>query len=238
MHSNYKAKIADTFSKYHRNYAQKAYLQKQIAKTLANNLPRMQSPKILEIGCGTGFLTRHLLDQYPDGVFDITDLSQTMVEYCQKHYLHSNAQFFVMDGEKTEVLSQYYDLIVSSMAVQWFEKPLDSLRTLNRLGPVHYATLGSNSFLEWKYCLKTLGLADGTLNLPDWPGIIREENISKKYQNAVHFLKTLKDIGTSATKQSYRSLSYSDLRRAMTLFDKHTDSHINWHIVYGVLSYK
>ena len=112
MHSSYKSKIADNFSNYHKHYSRKAILQRKIAQTLAEILPDLEHPRILEIGCGTGFLTQHLFTKYPDGVFDITDLSKSMVGYCQRRYQHSSAQFFVMDGERPEKLKSRYDLIV------------------------------------------------------------------------------------------------------------------------------
>ena len=121
------------------------------------------------------------------------------------------------------------------MAVQWFERQLESLDNLHKLGPMYYATLGRDSFKGWKDCLKELNLPDGTISLPQWPGIVKEENVNKTYLDAMHFLKTLKDIGASSPHESYTPLSISDMRKAMHLFNKNYNGHVNWHIVYGIM---
>lgn len=234
MRYKHKTIIANNFSKYHENYDLKADLQRDIAQDLAAMLPEM-SPRarILEIGCGTGFLTSHLFEKYPDATFDITDLSDAMVLYCQKNHPHPNANFFVMDGENPSNTKESYDLIVSSMAVQWFQDPLVGLNTLNKLGPIYYATLGHNSFHEWKTALQNLNLPNGTLEIPDWPHIEEEKIIPRHYKNAEHFLKTLKEIGTASPKKDYSTLSYSDLRDAMEEFDKCYQGSISWHVAFG-----
>ena len=140
-----------------------------------------------------------------------------------------------MDGENLAGAKDHYDLIVSSMAVQWFETPLESLKRLRDLGPVYYATLGKKSFLEWKSCLENLSLADGTRDVPDWPEVIEEKTIARQYKSAAHFLNTLKEIGTASPQQNYSALSYRDLRAAMRQFDDRYQGSVSWHIVTGAI---
>ena len=53
--------IASNFSKYARSYDRHARLQKMMAERLASFLPKEIPNKVLEIGCGTGLFTKHLL---------------------------------------------------------------------------------------------------------------------------------------------------------------------------------
>ena len=65
------------------DYERHADLQRSIADRLALLLPPLDAPRVLELGCGTGLLSRHLLAQYPDGNFVFTDLAKTMLEQCR-----------------------------------------------------------------------------------------------------------------------------------------------------------
>ena len=53
--------IALNFSKHARGYDRYARLQKIMADRLASFLPNIMPDKVLEIGCGTGLFTKHLL---------------------------------------------------------------------------------------------------------------------------------------------------------------------------------
>src|SRR3546814_12624952 len=64
-------------------YEDSAGVQRIAAETLAKlaaqrRLPLV--PRILEIGCGTGLLTRHIRTQWPEAELTVTDLAPEMVE--------------------------------------------------------------------------------------------------------------------------------------------------------------
>ncbi len=239
MLSNRKKRITSHFSRYSSSYQEDARLQKKIAEKLASFLPELPpSPRILEIGCGTGFLTNCLFQKYPEGSFDITDISEVMVQFCQKETSYKQANYFVMDGESfqnEQRLLKKYDLIVTSMVAQWFDNPIDSLRSLTSLGPLYYASIGSLCFQEWKSCLDINSLSNGMLTVGNWQGVIEEEFIKKNYGDAMGFLKSLKQTGVSMPRQDYTQLTSKELRSVMDLFNKNYKGVVNWHIVYGHL---
>ncbi len=228
MQNKNKEIIAKNFGRYCENYNAYADIQKETSEKLCNLLPKKTKPKILEIGCGTGFLTKNILKKYPDGEFHITDLSPEMVQFCQSKYKADNVQFFVMDGENPNCDNEY-DLIVSSMSVQWFEKPLESLKILAAKGDVYYSTLGSENFKEWKNVLFNNKLNDGGLPSNTWPNLIKEEFVHKDYQGGIDFLRMLKKIGAASSPDSYKKTNPTLLKRALSAFD----GKITWHIVYG-----
>jgi malonyl-CoA O-methyltransferase len=238
MTSDRKARIASAFSRAH-NYDEHAHIQKDAAKQLMEFLPDQQQPDILEIGCGTGFLTDYLIERYPDGSFLVSDLSSEMVKRCQEKFLDtSNIHFQCMDGEFPDA-SRSYDLIVSSMAVQWFSDPLEGLGRLTALlkpeGQLYYTTLGNASFAEWKEALAAVSAPSGIMQIPLWPGVFYESKIRHKYQRAEHFLRSLKKIGAGQSRENYEKLSSVLLRKACAHFNRSSSGQVTWHIVYGRL---
>ena len=240
MLNTHKDKIAQNFGRHHKHYVEHAYLQKNIAKTLSTMLPELpKNSRLLELGCGTGFLTKHLTALYPNPniKFDITDLSRDMVNYTAAQYQDAdNMRFFILDAEQKTDINEGYDLIVTSMTLQWLDLPHETLNALSQIAPVYYATLGPDNFKEWRSCLQDLGIADGTRQMPPLPGFLKQEAIKGHYPDAMSFLKTLKANGTSIPQAGYKPLSAKNLRRAMAHFDTYYDNTITWDIVYGALT--
>ncbi|MCB1530790.1 MAG: methyltransferase [Rhodospirillales bacterium] len=231
--------VADSFGQKARQYDRCAPLQKEVARKLARQLPGLGAPDILEIGCGTGFLTAALFQKYKDGRFHITDIAPEMVSVAaEKFHGDERAVFEVMDGENPS-LEKQYDLIVSSMAVQWFASPQKSLKALQKHlkpeGRLYYATLGQESFAEWRAVTQEAGVSSGLLALSAWPGIISEEKIEIDYGDALGFLKALKAIGAHQPAENYTPLHPAAMRRVCRHFDETYQGRIRWHIVYGCL---
>ena len=238
--TNRQAVIASSFAAHVNDYEQFADVQRLVAGNLAGMIPDTDEPEILEIGCGTGFLTSHLVDRFPDGRFHITDLCPEMLASCQKKFSKYDNMFFSqMDGE-CPVLDRKYDFIASSLTVQWFLDPITNLRKLTRYlkpgGEVYYATLGNQSFREWRDVLNGMGFSSGFMPVPDMPGLFDEEFITIKYENARSFLKSLKSIGAGQPRSGYKPIPPISLRRACDKFDDtNKNGGVTWHIAYGRL---
>ena len=82
MLSNRSAAVANSFGARAGTYDDHADLQRTVAERLSHLLPNLSRPRVLELGCGTGLFSRHLLARYPDGDFLLTDLASSMVEQC------------------------------------------------------------------------------------------------------------------------------------------------------------
>lgn len=231
--------VAESFGQKARQYDRCAPLQKEIAIKLARQLPDLETPDVLEIGCGTGFLTAALLQKYKGGRFHVTDIAPEMVSVAAEKFLGDGRTVFeIMDGQAPS-LEKKYDLIVSSMAFQWFTSPQGSLGGLQKHlkpgGGLYYATLGQESFAEWRTVTQEMGFFSGLLPLPAWPGIISEEKIKINYGDALGFLKALKAIGAHQPAENYVPLHPAALRRVCRHFDEKYQGRIHWHIVYGCL---
>lgn len=117
--------IRQRFQKNHAHYHQHAYIQRNIAHDLMALMNRYPLPKtyqrVLEIGCGTGFLTQIFLNHYQTQDLYLNDLYDV-----QQDFNHQNFNYLIGDIQQINLNDGYFDLILSSSAIQWIF-PLDDL---------------------------------------------------------------------------------------------------------------
>lgn len=231
-------KIASSFGAKASQYDRYAGLQKVCAAKLAAYFPRMKNPAVLEVGCGTGFVTDYLLRTYPDGVFTITDIAPEMIACCADKYAAPNVSFSVMDGQSLPKDARY-DLIVLGMTAQWFDDPcavLEMLRGhLMPRGQIIYSAPGAHSFTAWKNIVAGVSVDNGLLTYPEWPGVEARETVMLDYGRVEHFLKSLKDIGAHLPRDGAPILHPVALRKACRMYNDRHGGKVEWEIVYGVL---
>ncbi len=158
-----KENIADNFSRSSSSYSEHAFVQKRAAETLFEMLDKIPSApkKIIEIGCGTGFLTKKLFAKFPDAEFTICDLSEKMIERCKSENadFHGSVEYKVCDVLEILSTQETYDLAISALAFQWLEESFPSVITKihERLVPggvLAFSTLTSNTFGKLKEAFK------------------------------------------------------------------------------------
>lgn len=221
------------------DYAGNAAIQRRIAAALADrikalNLPLV--PRILEIGCGTGFLTQELLGRGIAGHWLITDKAAAMVQRCRKAIGDApSRQFAVLDGEfGTGERDGRFDLICASMAMQWFEDlPAAAARLKARLAPgghLVFNTLAAGTFNEWREAHRACGLSSGAVAFPAVTelraamagvGAVSSsvEHHVEVHDNARQFLFRLKSIGASTPRNGHKPLAPRQLKQVMKQFD-------------------
>ncbi|MBF0162043.1 MAG: methyltransferase [Magnetococcales bacterium] len=233
-------------------YAEQALLQKRVAQTLAARLPSLARPAILELGCGTGFLTRHLLQRWPEAPLLCSDLAYPMLQRCRASLgAHPNLRYAVLDGEQPAVAAGF-DLIAASMVMQWFTRPLASLAGLFALlqpgGVLAFATLGPETFQEWRQACTALALPNALADRPTaadwqqaWPatGLAQtwEESITLPHPSGLAFLQGLRAIGAHLPIPAYRPLSAGQLRRLLRHLEQQAHGgtvEMTYHVIYGL----
>jgi malonyl-CoA O-methyltransferase len=123
--------LSQYFSRSARRYHASAHFQRQIAATLAERtFDSIRPETILEVGCGTGFLTRLLVDRYPRAAIDAVDLSSEMICLARQNLPAANVRWHVDDMNRLDADRQI-DLVASSTALHWGD-PVD--RLIQRLG--------------------------------------------------------------------------------------------------------
>lgn len=145
------------FNRNARTYDQYANVQKKMAEELLNfsklnNSAHNQIKRILDIGCGTGYLTKLLYTLFPSANITAIDLAPGMIEIAKVYCCESsNIEFICGDIEEITINGQY-DLIISNATFQWFNQLQITMNKLYELlttkGILCFTTFGIQTFSE------------------------------------------------------------------------------------------
>ncbi|MFE0502918.1 malonyl-ACP O-methyltransferase BioC [Peribacillus butanolivorans] len=146
--------LSKRFSEHAKTYDAYANVQKNMAKQLVDLLPKKNTNhgiNILEIGCGTGYLTRLLVKTFPNAAITAVDLAPGMVEVAKGTTKEDRVTFLCTDIEEM-VLNENYDLIISNATFQWLNNlPATLEKLIARLtaeGSLIFSTFGIDTFQE------------------------------------------------------------------------------------------
>ncbi|MGC4377418.1 malonyl-ACP O-methyltransferase BioC [Fictibacillus sp. Mic-4] len=143
------------FSKQAETYDQFAVVQKKMAEEVLAIVKRQklknETVAVLEIGCGTGYLTERLCALFPNALIHAVDLAPGMISVAQKRVMHRNVSFLCGDIEEM-MLQHKYDLIISNATFQWLNQLEHTLQYLfshlQQNGVLCFSTFGHLTFQE------------------------------------------------------------------------------------------
>ncbi|MDD4178629.1 MAG: malonyl-ACP O-methyltransferase BioC [Candidatus Margulisbacteria bacterium] len=148
-----KNEISQNFSRSAPEYEKHAVLQKQLADDLLIRLPNLNPTSILDLGCGTGYLTRRLAALFPKAEVIGIDIAPGMIEEAQSRKEQQNLKYEVGDGEMPFFAENHFDLVVSNASLQWMEmeKALKSVaRVMADKGIFAFNTFGARTLYEMR----------------------------------------------------------------------------------------
>lgn len=247
-----KEQVRQAFGSAAATYDQHAEVQRHVAARLAEKIaakPLAPALRVLEIGCGTGFVHGALHPRLACGEWVFSDLSPDMVAVARERFGRlPYARFLAMDGEHPCVApAGGFDLIVSSLSFQWFEHLAQSVETLRGLlapgGLMAFSLMASDSFHEWRTAHRGLGLEAATPDYPSaarlqalWPEAeVSDERITQSYPSARDFLRHLKGIGAHVPAPGRPPLTPGALARAMRRFEA-MGGRSTYHVAYCMLT--
>ena len=245
----FEKKVVESFSKHARSYDRYAYLQKSMAERLASYLPEKAPSHIIELGCGTGLFTRHLLTM-PINKITLNDISPAMIDILKSQIvIPSNTKFII--GNAENILFQKSDLICANAVCQWFQEPENSFKrfknALNNNGTIIFSTFGAETLKEFRQAANMNGPTT-LLSLNQWKAIIKKTDFALNSfdtekrkiftPNTVNLIKNLQQIGATPIKM----LNAGGLRKIIRYYDKHysTDQGVyaTWELYYFSISRK
>jgi malonyl-CoA O-methyltransferase len=232
-----------------RNFARRAATydgHAQVQRFMAAELLRRcgaaasQARSILEIGCGTGYLTKGLRGLNQGARLVAVDLDVTLIREARRKLAGDRrTAWLVADGE--DLVRGSFDLIISNSTFQWFSEPGETLkRYWQRLTPggcLAFAAVGPKTFQELAASLKNAAQEVSLKNSPeiaaerflgeaDWRRLLMEagfgevqvqkELLSVDFPSVRAFLDSLQ--ATGATNPEPRPLSPRLLRVMMDAY--------------------
>ena len=148
-----KTEVAKSFSHAAQDYDSVASLQRDVGNQLLQRLDGLPvTPhSILDLGCGTGYFQPRLAERFARADYIGLDLAQGMVEYARAR-VAAPGLWLVGDAESLPIASNSLDLVFSSLAIQWCDRPQHLFAELSRVlrpgGRCVFTSLGPGTLHE------------------------------------------------------------------------------------------
>ncbi len=156
-----KNKVRQSFSQASTYYDELALLQKKVGRDLFSKFFIERTNNIVDIGCGTGFLTYDLLEKGRAEQVTAVDLSLSMLQISRRKFEQfASVNYICADAEYLPFLENSVDTLVSNLALQWcqnLEKVFDGFNNiLKKNGKLFFTTFGPATLKELKCSWKTV----------------------------------------------------------------------------------
>ena len=218
--------VEQNFSKHPEDYNKIADTQREVAAKVAelieDNCRTGEVLKILEIGCGTGFLSKEVMKRMPESDFLITDISPAMLEFCQTEIPAGISAKFAICDITQGAPDGIFDVITSSLAFQWVEDFEELIKDLHRHltpeGELIFTTLTEGTFANIATIFEE---SDTLFPLPEMLSVEKlkqtvscfenitliEETYTEKYNSIKEFLDHIHKVGAGNATGEHLSIS-------------------------------
>ncbi len=244
--------IRERFAKAAGTYDENAEVQRHIAGRLNSLICSLwpsagdcRSPgRVLEVGCGTGFLTRAFLSEFTPDRMWLNDLCPEVM--LRMNDLKSGGVSFLPGDAETEDFPSGLDLIMSSSAVQWFEDFPAFVRkchsALSENGMLAFSTFGPDNLKEIAaltgVSMPVPGLGVLRETLSEYFDVVHfeEESCRTKFSSPYEVLVHLKSTGVNGLKREpwTRSRLNDFCRRYEESFSDGGSVCLTYHPIYMV----
>ncbi|RZI47571.1 methyltransferase domain-containing protein [Rickettsiales endosymbiont of Peranema trichophorum] len=243
-----KERIKSRFDAASTSYDLVGHVQRESAAFLLEIVRELDAafyPKtILDLGTGTGYVTKLLMKHYSDSLYTLNDISPKMIEIVQRKF-RDNSRLSFCTGDMERLQFAKHQLIVSNLAFQWVGDLYGSItKFTNKADVFAFSCLLDGTFQEWNDILTGYGVNSGIKSYPKLQRIrqfcsdfdtrylaLKTRDVKVKFQNAHDFIRYLKALGATATDTT---IPTSTLRMLMRKYCNELE--ISYKIFYAVLA--
>lgn len=235
--NNYKTKVRNYFSRAYNSYDEVGQVQFMSSEFLAQKLfefDRSFYPdKVLDLGCGTGYMTKALLEYYPNSFYTLGDISSLMLTVAELKCTGENFRFIEIDMDSEKELG-FYDLIVSNFAIQWSIDIWALIKKCCQKSDIFaFTCLLDGSLEDWYSLLNSQHITHidkkiypTELDMMEFCKsisanmIFEIKQVELKFQSPFAFMKYLKSLGAMVIPSGPSSnldLSFSSIKKLSTI---------------------
>ncbi len=214
-----KRQLRDSFSRAAADYDALAVLQQEIGRRLLERLDliKLQPQRILDVGCGTGRLTKELSTRYPKAELIGLDIAHGMLQQARgKPGLFSRwrnkRRFVCADAESLPLTNNSVDMIFSNVTIQWVQDLDRTLAEFQRVlkpeGLLMFTTFGPDTLTELRQAwaavddkvhvnafLDMHDIGDALVRSKVADPVMDSETITLTYRDPKTLMRELKGIG-------------------------------------------
>ncbi len=238
-----KNKVRQSFASAAKSYDGLAALQRKVGLELLNDLSGISAHKcIVDIGCGTGFLTKELLKNLSITNIIAVDIALSMVEHTKDKLAgYDNISYLCADAEFLPLQENSVEKIISNLALQWCTNLADVFDGFNNVlkqqGQLCFSTFGPTTLQELKQAWAVVDSyshvnhfysAEQILVFLRQAGFVDIQIQTKQYQSnyltVMELMHELKGIGAHnvLAGRNRKTTRKSDLHKMISEYEKKT----------------
>lgn len=219
-----KAQMRRHFDRAAKNYDAAAILQREVGQRLYERLDyiTIQPKTVLDLGCGTGFLTQKLLKQYPKAELIALDIAVNMLKETQKcGGWFRKPKLVCADAEALPLKNASVDLIISNLMLQWCNDLSASFAEMRRVlkpnGMVLFSSFGTDTLKELRASWQAVDQYTHTSTFADMHDVgdalmqagfaqpvMDMDMITMTYHSVRELMQDLKQIGANNAHHAQR----------------------------------
>lgn len=236
---SFDSSVPEAFSRAAETYSDTAEVQALVAKHLCGLIsPAEVLDGILELGCGSGFLSEELLRKFPSASLLGVDNAPEMLHVASHRCSNPRAKWLAADACHLN-LEKQFEIIVSSSALHWM-RPYETIFRIVRdhlaeNGVVYLAVMLKGTLSELHTLRAQITDLPARENLPckkqlevsiEKAGLetitYSEERFVQKHENALSFFRDLKRAGLTGGvfSRGSRLLTRGELRTLCEEYQK------------------
>lgn len=211
--------IQRAFNKAHHTYDHHSQLQQTIGLQLIHMLrsfPFHNTPRIIDLGCGTGWITEKLAHTYHDADLHALDFAENLLHKANERLARYAIHLHHADFNALPESDFPFDIIFSNMALHWSPNLFSTLQSLiahlSNHGVLAFSLPLAGTFRELQPHFAVNKFYDAATLAQDLDAcgyeiaIAHTETHVRTFNNTLSALKSIQQVGANVTERNVNHL--------------------------------